>query len=108
MWASWPQACMTPGTVDFQGTSTASWMGRASRSARRATTGPGFPPFSTPTTPVPARRRQGMPSTPRMPATRLPVRVSRLLSSGWAWMSRRQATTSGWSASAPGLSQAGA
>ena len=36
----------------LNGTSTSSVTGSASMSARSATTGPGWPPFSTPTTPV--------------------------------------------------------
>src|SRR3990172_8822499 len=47
-WLSWPQACMTPTscpwywvrTVDLKGKSTSSVTGRASMSARSATTGP--------------------------------------------------------------------
>ena len=59
-WQSWPQACMT-GTVcprycavaqEAKGRSTFSSTGSASMSARSATTPPGLPPFSTPTTPV--------------------------------------------------------
>ena len=59
-WASCPQACMTPTscplycdlTVDLNGRSTSSATGSASMSARSATTGPGRPPRSMPTTPV--------------------------------------------------------
>ncbi len=51
MWTSCPQACITPGFCDFQGTSTASSMGSASMSERQATTGPGLPPSRTATTP---------------------------------------------------------
>ena len=63
MWASWPQACMTPTfsparylplALDANGRPSRSLTGSASMSARRATTGPGLPPLSTPTTPVPA------------------------------------------------------
>ena len=58
--ASWPHACITPTscpanvdrTLDLNGRSTCSVTGSASMSARSATTPPGFPPRSTPTTPV--------------------------------------------------------
>ncbi len=60
VWASWPQACMTPQDCPLysavatllNGTSTSSFTGSASMSARSATTEPGLPPFSIPTTPV--------------------------------------------------------
>ncbi len=39
LWTSWPQACMTPGFRDLYGRPVASWMGRASMSARTAIDG---------------------------------------------------------------------
>ncbi len=105
VWASCPHACITPHawpfhsvrTVLLNGTSTSSTTGRASMSARRATPGPGRPPFSTPTTPVWATfsRTTSKPSERRWSATIRAVRVSRLPSSGFWWKSRRQATTRG-------------
>ncbi len=101
--ASWPHACITPHSWSFhcavtllaKGTSTSSRTGRASMSARSATTGPGLPPLSTPTTPVTATfsRTSSRPSARRCAATIPEVRTSRLPSSGCAWKSRRQATT---------------
>ena len=91
MCASCPQACMTPTswpanvdrTVDLNGRSTCSVTGSASMSARSATTRPGLPPRSTPTTPVFATpSRTSMPSDRRWSATIFDVRTSRLLSSG--------------------------
>ena len=52
--------------VDLNGRSTCSVTGRPSMSARSATTGPGLPPLSTPTTPWPRRAR---PPAPPCPAT---------------------------------------
>ena len=57
---SCPQACMigttlplySPSALEAKGMSTRSFTGSASISALRATTGPGFPPFRIPTTPV--------------------------------------------------------
>ena len=104
MCRSWPQACMTPTSSPFQvvrtfeanGRSTSSVTGRASMSARSATTGPGSAPLSRPTTPVWATpvRTSSRPSARRCSATSAAVRNSRLPSSGLAWMSRRQPTTS--------------
>ena len=64
-------------------------------SARSATTGPGLPPFSTPTTPVTATfsRTSSKPRARRCFATMPEVRTSRLPSSGCSWKSRRQETT---------------
>ena len=53
-WKSWPQACITPSTRLRQGTCTVSPMGRASMSARKATTPPGRAPCRSATTPWPA------------------------------------------------------
>ena len=99
--ASWPQACMTPGSSGCgRATSFFSSMGSASMSARRATTPAGpaaaqdaddagaAPPGSAP------RGRGRAAAPPRG----WPVRSSRLLSSGWACRSRRAATTAGASA----------
>ena len=78
--ASWPHACITPTsrplncafTVDLKGTSSSSVTGSASMSARSATTGPGFPPRRTPTTPVRATPvRTSRPSARRWSATML-------------------------------------
>src|SRR5690606_2835885 len=54
VWASWPQACMTPSVWDLYSTSFSSWIGSASISARISTLrpGPGFVPRMTPVTPV--------------------------------------------------------
>ncbi len=63
-------------------------------SARRATTRPGRPPRSTPTTPVWATPvRTSRPSARRCSATFPLVRTSRFESSGCWWKSRRQVTT---------------
>jgi hypothetical protein len=106
-WVSWPQACMTgrvrPShwavTLEANGRPVFSSTGRASMSARRATTLPGLPPFSTPTTPVrPTPSRTSKPRARSSLATRAAVRTSWLPSSGCSWMSRRQATTLGWTA----------
>ena len=59
-WVSWPHACITPTacplyspiTLEVKGKFTRSFTGSASISALSATTGPGFPPFKIPTTPV--------------------------------------------------------
>ncbi len=89
--ASWPHACITPTfsprysvvATDLNGTSTCSATGNASMSARSAITGPGLPPFSTPTTPVCAMPvLTSRPSDFRCAATAAEVRVSRLPSSG--------------------------
>ncbi len=106
-WLSWPQACIT-GTVwplycavtfEENGRPVCSATGRASMSARRATTLPGLPPFRMPTTPVlPTPVRTSMPRARRWSATILAVRTSLLLSSGCSCRSRRQAMTLGCSA----------
>ncbi len=102
--ASWPHACITPTfsprysavTADLNGTSTCSFTGSASMSARSAITGPGLPPFSTPTTPVCATPVfTSSPSDFRCAATAAAVRVSRFPSSGFWWKSRRQSMTCG-------------
>ncbi|MCY1220341.1 hypothetical protein D3C87_660620 [compost metagenome] len=61
-WPSCPQACITSTVakphwaraLEAKGTSTCSFTGSASMSARSATTGPGLPPRSVATTPVTA------------------------------------------------------
>ena len=80
-------------TLLANGRSTSSATGSASMSARKATTGPGSAPFSSPTTPVWATpvRTSSKPSARRWSATMPAVRNSRLPSSGWACRSRRQA-----------------
>ena len=107
-WLSWPQACITPTSCPLycartrllNGRSTCSVTGSPSMSARSATTGPGRPPLSTPTTPVPPTPvRTSMPSDRRCSATNAAVRTSKLESSGCSWMSRRQAITLGIAAS---------
>ena len=60
VWASWPQACITPGTREAKGRPVASWMGRASMSARSSTVGPGRPPEISATTPVSPTIWKGM------------------------------------------------
>ena len=66
-------------------------------SARSAMTGPGRAPRSRPTTPVTPTsvRTSSSPRARRCAATIPAVRNSRLPSSGWAWMSRRHATSCG-------------
>src|SRR5829696_6200145 len=54
VWASCPQACITPSTFETKECSFSSCMGNASRSALRATVLPGLPPSTTPSTPVSA------------------------------------------------------
>ena len=106
---SWPHACMTPDslpaqvvfTFDVKGRSTSSVTGSASMSARKATTGPGLPPFSSATMPVCATPVwTSNPSALRCSATMPDVRNSRLPSSGFWWMSCRHSITLGsiWSA----------
>ena len=82
---SCPQACITstslprnwPLAFDANGTSTRSFTGSASMSARKATTGPGEAPLSRPTTPVLATPVfTSRPSRRRWSATSLAVRVS--------------------------------
>src|SRR4051794_40154687 len=101
-WPSCPQACMTSTcrpryvlrAVEAKGSPCGSLTGKASMSARSATTGPGRLPRRMPTTPV--RATPVLTSRPRLrrcSATRADVRCSWLPSSGWAWMSRRQAIT---------------
>ncbi len=53
VWTSCPQACITPGMREEKAKPVRSSMGRASRSARNATTGPGEPTSAT--KPAPAR-----------------------------------------------------
>ena len=104
MWLSWPHACITPTSwpfhfafaVDLNGRSPCSVTGSASMSERSATTGPGLPPRSTPTTPVLATPVvTSKPSFRSSSAMIFAVRVSRLPSSGFLWKSRRHATTCG-------------
>src|SRR5690606_28393558 len=109
VWASWPQACITPTSwplkvaraCEAKGRPVVSVTGSASMSARSASLGPGRPPLSTAVTPVVAMPVRGSsPSARRCSATRAAVRVSRLPSSGCWWKSRRHATTLSRSASA--------
>ena len=51
VWASCPQACITPGTCEEKGQPVFSWMLSASMSARSAMHGPGRAPFRSATTP---------------------------------------------------------
>ena len=91
-WQSCPQACITPTCSPFHtarareanGRSTSSVTGRPSMSARSATTLPGLPPLSKPTTPVWATPvfTSSKPRLRRCSATRDAVRNSRLPSSG--------------------------
>ena len=108
-WLSWPQACITgtvwprylPVAFEANGRPVCSATGKASMSARRATTLPGLPPFKIPTTPVlPTPVRTSRPSLRRWSATILAVRTSLFDSSGCSWKSRRQAITFGCSAAA--------
>lgn len=79
-----------------KGTPDSSWTGSASMSARSATHLPGpLPPWSRPTTAV--GRGCWISSTPIFSSSermRAAVRVSRMPVSGWAWISRRMATSS--------------
>ena len=62
---------------DLKGTSTRSSTGSASMSARRATTGPGLPPFRMPSTPMmPTPVFTSIPSFLRCSAASAAVRVS--------------------------------
>src|SRR4051812_16813521 len=91
---SWPHACATPWTVLAQGSSVWSSTGRASRSARSATSGPSPEPMST----IRPLRGSGVGTRPswssRLAMTEV-VRSSAQESSGWAWRSRR--TSISWS-----------
>ena len=108
VWPSWPQACITGDstpmficlTCDAKGSPVTSATGSASMSARSATTLPGRPPWSRPTTPWPPTPvRTSMPSLRRCSATSAAVRSSWPDSSGCWWMSRRHSTMRGWMAS---------
>ena len=103
MWASWPQACMTPVcwplkvvvAVEANGRPVCSVTGNASMSARSATFGPGSAPSTTAVTPwwaIPVRTSS--PSARRCSATLAEVCSSRLDSSGCWWNQRRSSTTS--------------
>ena len=95
VWPSWPQACMAPSFCERYGTSFASWMGRASMSARTMTVLPGRPPRSRPTTPVLATPvATSRPMAFSRSATTEAVRSSWKPSSGWAWRSLRISTAS--------------
>src|SRR5918993_441386 len=52
VWASCPQACITPSTFETKACSFSSCMGNASISALKATVLPGLLPSTTPSTPV--------------------------------------------------------
>ena len=92
-WVSWPHACITgtssplysPICLEAQGMSTRSFTGSPSMSARRPTTGPGFPPFKTATTPVLATPVCGSyPIFRSIVAIRSAVLNSRLLNSAFS------------------------
>ena len=85
---SWPQACATPVTVLAQGSSVRSSTGSASRSARRATTGPSPDPMST-TSPLRGSGTGLSPASSRRLASSVEVRSSAHESSGCACRSRR-------------------
>jgi hypothetical protein len=97
VWPSWPQACMQPAWRERCSKVLASSIGSASMSARRPIVREDVPLRSTPTTPVrPTPRCTSMPNDSRRCATSPAVRLSAKPSSGWAWMSRRQAVNSAW------------
>ena len=93
---SWPQACIMPSVSLAKGRPVSSWTGRASISARSATHLPGpFLPWIRATTAV--GRGCRISSTPifsNSERIRAAVRVSCMPVSGWAWISRRMATSS--------------
>ena len=92
--ASWPQACATLGTAEAYGIPVRSDIGSASMSARNAMRGPCSGPKSQ-IKPVPPGSTFGLsPASARCDATNCVVANSCRPSSGWAWMCRRQATTS--------------
>ena len=94
---SCPQACIRPGVVDAYGSDVCSTRASASMSARKPIAPwPGRLPRKVPTTPKPPTcSATSMPQSRSFCATRADVRRSSRPSSGWAWMSRRIATTSG-------------
>ncbi|KAG0747725.1 hypothetical protein G6F24_015505 [Rhizopus arrhizus] len=57
VWPSWPQACMTPSLRLAWSRPVASWIGKASMSARSPRRLPPLPRRNCPTTPVPPRPR---------------------------------------------------
>ena len=91
MWLSWPQACMTPGFSEANGSPVSSWTGSASMSERMQRVLPGFPPFSTPMTPVGRHLRTSMPRDFSSSSIFCAVRNSCVPTSGCAWKSRRSA-----------------
>ena len=95
VWPSCPQACMTPGFSEANGSPVSSSMGSASMSARIASVGPGRPPTRRATTLVPDGRVTSRSSAASFSATKRDVSVSWKDSSGWACRCRRHATTSG-------------
>ena len=92
VWTSWPQAWATPGLVLLHGSEMRSSTGSASRSARSATSRPPWPISAS--TPPPSGRRTVQPTPSSAVTTASEVRSSAQLSSGWAWRSRRSATSS--------------
>src|SRR3954451_23590104 len=103
VWPSWPQACMTPGFSDAKSTPLASSIGRGSMSALSATTGPGRPVPSRPTTAFSAGRCTSRPSPKpaSVSATYPAVSRSWKLSSGWRCRWRRHSTTRATTDSTP-------
>ena len=89
---SCPHACATPGTVLRHGSVTRSSTGRASRSARSATSREPLPISAI--TPPPSRWLTAQPVPSSALTTRSEVRSSAQLSSGWACRSRRSSTRS--------------
>jgi len=108
MCTSWPQACITgtarpsasrPVAALAHGSPVSSRTGRASRSVRSITTGPG-PLRSTPTTPWPPTPVvTAAPVAESSAAIRAAVRASCRDSSGAAWSSRQSAASAGSSRS---------
>ena len=100
-WVSWPHACIAPSTSDVNSSPVSSWSGSASMSARRRIVGPGMPPSITATTEL-----RAFPIVPFRPIAASSSSTiawvwgrSRPIS-GWRWIRRRIATTSGWIARA--------
>src|SRR5207247_7891562 len=95
---SWPQACITPGRCDANGSPVASVIGSASMSPRTATTGAdGSRPRKRATTPVSAMRSSAAGrSWPSASYSRCDVSRSSNASSGWRWISSRSATRRRW------------
>ena len=89
VWASWPQACISPGIFDAKASPCGSGIGKASMSQRKHTIGP-CDPTST-VSPVRGVRGLGDSPSARSRSTRSSVVLnSSCASSGCMWMVRRQ------------------